>query len=68
VSERRPPWCKEINCPNWPGYDFCYLKQYVLDGWQFQPSRQREYTRIQEKATQNPQEVIEECRKAVMKI
>jgi hypothetical protein len=68
MPERRPPWCKEIECPNWPGYDFCYLKEYISRGWERLSSRRRELVRIQDAATRNSQEVVEECREAMVKI
>ena len=68
MPDRRPPWCKEIECPNWPGYDRCYLKEYITRGWERLASRRRELGRIQETAIQSPDKVVQECREVIAKI
>ena len=67
VPERRPEWCRKINCPNWPGYDRCYLKDYVYRALGSGLGRvaKKEMGRIESTASADPEKVIDYCKKSL---
>ncbi len=68
MHERRPDWCKNVNCPNRPGYDRCYLHDWVIKNFTSYLVRMREYERIRELVKVDPQEVREYCREKLQEI
>jgi len=61
MSTERPNFCIEIDCPYYPGYGPCRLKQWTIDGWSSRKRRREMLERYEELVANDHQQVIKEC-------